>query len=84
MTIDNNCNFLTLGSFLRTLSINRSSRNCGHGEFKQNNVRFGAAYSPLCDSCGFLDTVKHAFFECWEVVEERQVAENTVGGPLSN
>lgn len=55
----------------------------GHGEFNAHRHRMGQRASPLCDSCGRLDNVKHAVFECWEVADERSRLRNTLGVDLT-
>lgn len=51
----------------------------GHGEFKKSMARFGAGCSELCDACGLMDSAEHAFFECWEVTECRDMVAGQVG-----
>lgn len=51
----------------------------GHGEFKKSMARFGAGCSELCDACGLMDSAEHAFFECWEVTDSRDMVAGQVG-----
>jgi hypothetical protein len=55
----------------------------GHGCFRAYLFRFGHDVSPNCPTCKVVEDVEHVFFSCPRFTQEREVALQCLGHPLT-